>query len=188
MPPIHLSVMTRKKRRAIIATWKVDMRDCSVAGDPTILALRRALDRYAANADCGSGKEPRRDGFVDLITSHLPHNCVKPVFLPANGASPPCLAVIFSPEFHQYVAFATEYWAALTHSDTPFEGVDPNQRIARMRDSFEKDKSVLADDYAYFATPRESTRQSKVARTSAERNERQSLERSETRSSDKNGD
>jgi hypothetical protein len=64
----------------------------------------------------------------------------------------------------------------------------PNQRLARMRDSFEKDKSVLADDYAYFATPRESIHRNKAARKSAERNERQSLERSETPSSDKSDD
>ena len=44
-----------------------------------------------------------------------------------------------------------------------------------MRQSFEKDKSVLADDYAYFTTPRESIRQNKVEHTSAERSERQSL-------------
>jgi hypothetical protein len=66
--------------------------------------------------------------------------------------------------------------------------ITPQQRIARMRESFEKDKSVLADDYAYFATPRESIRQNKAARKSAERNERQSLEQSETQSSDKSDD
>jgi hypothetical protein len=64
----------------------------------------------------------------------------------------------------------------------------PNQRLSRMRDSFEKDKSVLADDYAHFTTPRVPIRQNKAARKSAERNERQSLERSETPSSDKSDD
>lgn len=64
----------------------------------------------------------------------------------------------------------------------------PDQRIARMRKSFEKDRSILADDYAYFATPRGSTRQNKAERKSAELSERQSLERSETPSSDKTGD
>jgi len=61
-------------------------------------------------------------------------------------------------------------------------------RLARMRKSFEKDKSILADDYAYFTMPRESIHPNKAARKSAERNERQSLERSETPSSDKTDD
>jgi len=91
-----------------------------ISNDPAILALRLALDRYRATADGGSGKDPCREGFVDLITSHLPKNCVKAVFLPANGASPPSLAAVFSPEFHQYVAFAAEYLAVF-HSDTPVE-------------------------------------------------------------------
>jgi hypothetical protein len=159
-----------------------------IIDDPTILALRLALDRYGATADGGSGKDPCREVFVDLITSHFPQNFVKAVFLPANEASPPCLAVIFRPEFHQYVAFATEYWAALTHSAPLFESVGPNQRIDRMRKCFEKDKSVLAEDYAYFTTPRESIHRNKAARKSAGRNGRQSLERSETPSSDKTGD
>jgi hypothetical protein len=29
----------------------------------------------------------------------------------------------------------------------------PQQRLARMRKSFEKDKSVLTEDYKYFTTP-----------------------------------
>jgi hypothetical protein len=62
------------------------------------------------------------------------------------------------------------------------------ERVERMRKSFEKDRSMLADDYAYFTRPHESTRQSKAERKSAERSERQSLEQSETRSSDKTGD
>jgi hypothetical protein len=60
-----------------------------------------------------------------------------------------------------------------------------------MRTSFEEDKSVLVVDYRYFstpATPRESIRQSKAAHKSAEQSERQSLERSETPSSDKTDD
>jgi hypothetical protein len=57
-----------------------------------------------------------------------------------------------------------------------------------MRQSFDKDRSVLADDYAYFTTPRESIRPNKVERKSAEQSERQSLERSEMPSSDKTGD
>ena len=30
---------------------------------------------------------------------------------------------------------------------------DPAQRLARMRESFEKNKNVLAKDYKYFTTP-----------------------------------
>jgi hypothetical protein len=64
----------------------------------------------------------------------------------------------------------------------------PNQRLARMRGSFEADKSVLADDYAYFTTPHASIHPNKVEHTSAEQSERQSLEQSETQSSDKSDD
>jgi len=51
----------------------------------------------------------------------------------------------------------------------------PQQRIARMRKSFEKDKSVLTADYKYFTTPnapvppRVSTPRNKVVHRSAER-------------------
>jgi hypothetical protein len=180
----YCEMITSIKR---IGRWRKSKQQL-ISNNPAILALGRALDRYGAAADGGSGKESCREGFVDLITSHLPKNCVKPVFLPANGASPPSLAAIFSPEFHQYVAFAAEYLAAFTHSDTNLEGVDPNQRIARMRDSFEKDKRVLADDYAYLTTPRESIRPNKVEHKSAGRNERRSPEQSETLSSDKSDD
>jgi hypothetical protein len=50
----------------------------------------------------------------------------------------------------------------------------PHERLSRMRASFEKDRSVSADDYRYFATPdkptkpRASTPQSKAARKSEE--------------------
>jgi hypothetical protein len=66
--------------------------------------------------------------------------------------------------------------------------VTSRHRLERMRKSFEENKSVLADDYAYFTTPRESTRQNKAARKSAERSERQSREPSEKQSSDKSDD
>jgi len=72
--------------------------------------------------------------------------------------------------------------------------ITPQQRLARMHKSFENDKSVLVDDYMYFTapnvatTPRGSIHPNTAAHRSAEQNERQSLERSETRSSDKTGD
>jgi hypothetical protein len=31
--------------------------------------------------------------------------------------------------------------------------ITPQQRLARMRKSFEKNRSVLAEDYKYFITP-----------------------------------
>jgi hypothetical protein len=92
--------------------------DRLLSNDPTILALRRALDREAAALNAGEGST---DHLVNAIYACLPHDFVKPVFLPASGTSPPCLAVIFSPEFHQYVAFATEYLAGFIHGDTPLE-------------------------------------------------------------------
>jgi hypothetical protein len=60
----------------------------------------------------------------------------------------------------------------------------PSQRMARMRKSFEKDRSVLTADYKHFITPdaavmpRESTPQSKAARKSAERSSPKSPKRS----------
>jgi hypothetical protein len=51
----------------------------------------------------------------------------------------------------------------------------PHERLARMRKSFEKNRSVLAEDYKYFTTPdapakqRASIPPSKAARKSAER-------------------
>jgi hypothetical protein len=67
----------------------------------------------------------------------------------------------------------------------------PNNRLERMRESFELDKSILADDYRYFTTPvkpHAPIPPSKAARKSAEQNERQSQERSETPSSDRTDD
>jgi hypothetical protein len=47
------------------------------------------------------------------------------------------------------------------------------QRLVRMRKSFEKNKSVLTEDYKYFitpdATPREPILRNKAARKSVER-------------------
>src|SRR5580704_5929240 len=56
----------------------------------------------------------------------------------------------------------------------------PQQRLARMRKSFEKNKSVLTEDYKYFTTPdapakpRASIPQSKAARMSAEQSAQKS--------------
>ena len=47
---------------------------------------------------------------------------------------------------------------------------------------------MLADDYAYFTTPRESIPLNKAARKLVEQSERQSLEQSEKQSSDKSDD
>jgi hypothetical protein len=156
----------------------------SVAEDPTILALKRALDGHAAALERGDSSRQ----LVDVISSCLPPDVSNTVFLPADGTSGPHLAISFKPAFRRYVTFAAEYWAAVVHRNTPVDRINPDQRIARMRTAFEKDKSLLADDYAYFTTPRESIRQNKAERKSAERNERQSPERSETRSSDKTDD
>ena len=67
----------------------------------------------------------------------------------------------------------------------------PNQRLARMRKSFEKNKSVLAEDYKFFTAlpmPRVSIPRNKAAHKSAGRSGRQSQERNETQSSGKTGD
>ncbi len=59
----------------------------------------------------------------------------------------------------------------------------PHQRLTRMRKSFERNKSVLTEDYKYFTTPdsakpRASILRSKVARKSAERSAPKSPKRS----------
>ena len=64
----------------------------------------------------------------------------------------------------------------------------PLQRLARMRRTFAKDRSVLAEDYEHFTTPHVSIPPSTVARKSATLSERQSRERNETPSSDRNVD
>lgn len=60
----------------------------------------------------------------------------------------------------------------------------PRERLARMRKSFEKNKSVLAEDYKYFTTtdapamPHASIPQSKAAHKSVERSAQKSPKRS----------
>ncbi len=60
----------------------------------------------------------------------------------------------------------------------------PQERLDRMRKSFERDKSVLTADYKYFTTPdapatqRESIHRSKAAHKSAERSAPKFLKRS----------
>jgi hypothetical protein len=155
-----------------------------ISNDPTILALRRTLDLEVAAFNSGEGST---DHLVNAIYACLPHDCVECIVLPASGTLAPSLALRVGKQDH-YLAFAAEYWAAIVHGNTPRERINPDQRIARMRAAFEKDRSVSTDDYAYFTTPRESIRPNKAARKSAERSERQSRERSETPSSDRTGD
>jgi hypothetical protein len=46
----------------------------------------------------------------------------------------------------------------------------PQERLARMRKSFERNRSVLTEDYKYFTTPdAPAKRRNKVAETSAAR-------------------
>jgi hypothetical protein len=60
----------------------------------------------------------------------------------------------------------------------------PHERLARMRKSFEKDRSVLSTDYKYFTMPdapvmpRASTPRNKAAHKLAERSARKSPKRS----------
>jgi hypothetical protein len=60
-----------------------------------------------------------------------------------------------------------------------------------MRESFEADKSILADDYRHFTTPampHESIHQNKAARKSAEQSGRRASKRSEMPSSGRTDD
>ena len=60
----------------------------------------------------------------------------------------------------------------------------PNQRLARMRKSFEKDRSILSADYRYFTKPnappkpRVSTPRNKAAHRLVERSAQKSPKRS----------
>jgi hypothetical protein len=64
------------------------------------------------------------------------------------------------------------------------EMMTPHERLARMRKSFERDRSVLAEDYKYFTTPdapvkpRVSTPRNKAAHKSAEQSVPKSPKRS----------
>jgi hypothetical protein len=80
------------------------------ASDPTILALRRVLDAYSVDAN---SREHLSGGLVREIFRCLPADVFNPVFLPADGASGPHLAITFKPAFRRYVAFAAEYWKGL---------------------------------------------------------------------------
>jgi hypothetical protein len=84
--------------------------------DPTILALRRALDREAAALNAG---ECTPDHLVKAIFGCLPSDIFHPVFLPADGTSSPYLAISFKPAFRRYVTFAAEYWADLVQGRPP---------------------------------------------------------------------
>jgi hypothetical protein len=72
-----------------------------------------------------------------------------------------------------------------------FAVIKPEQRLLRMRKSFDDERCILVEDYEYFtelATPRASTLRNKVARKSAGQSEQQSQERSERPSSGKTDD
>jgi hypothetical protein len=65
----------------------------------------------------------------------------------------------------------------------PDRKLTPEKRLERMRKSFDKDKSVLAEDYAFFTGPKAATPgapnpPSRAGRTSGARSERRSPRRS----------
>ena len=66
--------------------------------------------------------------------------------------------------------------------------VTPQQRLTRMLTSFAKKRAVLAEDYDFFTTPRESTPPSKAARKSAPQSARQVPRLNGKRSSGRSGD
>lgn len=87
----------------------------SLASDPTILALRRIIDGYAASGIPDPG-ERLPNHLVEAMFRSLPLDICDTVFLPANGTGSPHLALAFKPEFRRYVAFAAEYWLnVVTH-------------------------------------------------------------------------
>lgn len=83
-----------------------------VSSDPTVLSLRRALDRHYATA---KAREDASDGLISVIFGCLTRDTFDTVFLPADGTRGPHLAITFKPMFRAYVTFAAEYWASLIH-------------------------------------------------------------------------
>jgi hypothetical protein len=66
-----------------------------LAGDPTIRSLRLVIDRHCA-ATLESG-EHVSNGLVGVIFSCLPPDIFNCIFLPADGARGPHLAITFKP-------------------------------------------------------------------------------------------
>jgi hypothetical protein len=84
----------------------------SVVGDPTILALRRALDRERAALQSG---EHSVESLKDVVFRCLPQDVFHAVFIPANETGGPGLAIAFKPAFRDYMAFVAEYVRNLAH-------------------------------------------------------------------------
>ena len=93
-----------------------------VGGDPTILALRRALDRERAALKAG---KHTIDSLTNVVFRCLPQDFFHPVFLPADSASGPGLAIAFKPSLRGHMAFVAEYVRNITHDPSPncFEAV-----------------------------------------------------------------
>jgi hypothetical protein len=99
-----------------------DLSAGSVACDPAILRLRRALDSEAAAALKTGERSPHH--LVDAIFRSLPSDIVHPVLLPADGTDAQGLAVRFRADFDRYVAFAAEYWFRVIHDGIMASGVE----------------------------------------------------------------
>jgi hypothetical protein len=101
--------MPRKKQ----SEMKLGRPRRSVGENPTMLRLRRTLDREAAAAL--KGGECSTNHLIDAVFRCLPNDIVHPVLLPADGTGNHGLALRFSADFERCVAFAAEYWASLVH-------------------------------------------------------------------------
>jgi hypothetical protein len=67
---------------------------------PTIRSLRRDLDRhYAATVE---SRDHVSNGLVGVIFSCLPPDMFNCIFLPADGARGPHLAITFKPAFRRF--------------------------------------------------------------------------------------
>jgi hypothetical protein len=86
-----------------------------LAGDKTVLALRRACDRHVG------GIEPREgvpQVLVDEIISNLPHGVLQAVLNPAIGADDGGIgvAIRIDESFYFYIASVAQYWIRLGHN------------------------------------------------------------------------
>jgi hypothetical protein len=59
------------------------------------------------------------NGLVGAILGCLPTDIFNCIFLPADVARGPHLAITFKSAFRRYVTFAAEYWAGLIHGHMP---------------------------------------------------------------------
>jgi hypothetical protein len=94
-----------------------------LAGDKTVLALRRVCDRHVRGIDPREGVP---QALVDEVISNLPHGVLQAVFNPAAGADDgggSRLAIRIDESFYFYIASVAQYWTSLGHNGDSTTGL-----------------------------------------------------------------